>query len=176
MGFKIELKTYNNLSKNDIYLHKTYNDDFDNYISVLIDICDLLKASRAVKLTVDGFNGLDWNLACDWDLLCIAESFDETLYNMVNKNYNFSLEFFEQGIERVLEFKAIDFNLVEINCLSFVNREPLAEKIFINGSALKIMIVQLVKDFIGAASQVCGYLLDVPLIKEYLNKINALIL
>lgn len=151
---------------------KKYYSDIDDETSVILDICDIFYESKIVKFIVSGFGEEEWPVDCKYDLPGIIEVIPGILRNMEKGNYNFILDFFEQGIERKVIFNECD-GVVIASCLSRTKWKAIPSVLKIEKTELNRVLKTFYKNFILYASIMCNDFIKNPLLTEWLNIIKS---
>lgn len=161
-----ELKEHRRISEN-----KSYDFKIDNETSVIFDICNIFEETGIVKFVVSAFGQDEWPISCRFDLPEVIEILPEILMKIKMDDYNFKLDFCEQGIEREIIFKDIGKE-VQIKCLSRTNWKPIPDIILNNKFELSKQFFNLFKTFKLLSNSLCPELLREPMFKKWLDNFN----
>ncbi|WP_371368295.1 hypothetical protein SRRS_19270 [Sporomusa rhizae] len=128
--FSIELKSI--IPLNDIsslvYDISEYDNELDDGRSVISDICKIFADTEKIIFFVSGFGDENWSVDCRVDLPVIIEQLPEIISKFNNKDSSFNLDFYEQGIERKINF-IVDKEIVSLECISRNDWVPEPSKI-----------------------------------------------
>lgn len=170
--FEINLQIKKELSTNIIILDKkTYDSDMDDETSIIFDICEIFENTKNIEFNISGFGQNNWPVSCKFDLPGIIEELPEIINNFYNDDFNFILNFYEQGIEREIIFEDNNDN-IKIICLSNTNWKPNPKCIFMRKKEVKNLIENLYKNFVLYSNKICPDLINHSLIKDWLNTIT----
>jgi hypothetical protein len=92
------------LSQSDLDRTPSYNNQYDDATSVIMDLCDILQEREIIYFRVKGFGQDTWLVDVATDLASILEQLPEVIDSINKNNYRCYLDFYEQGIERKLVF------------------------------------------------------------------------
>lgn len=167
--FRIQLKTKRPLIEiNPKYDIKEYDDELDDGRSIIEDICEAFRDSEEILLVISGFGEESWPVDCLYDLPIIIEQLPEILRRISKNNYNFELDFYEQGIEREIQFKD-NGSYVSVICISRTDWKPFPDKIDMLQEDIKNMFVNLYTSFISYGEALCFKLINHPMLKEWME-------
>lgn len=130
-----------------------YDFKADDVNSLLRDICEILH-NQDIGFVVSGF-GQDWPVDVNTDLLVILEQINDCLKEIDFAKFDFCLDFYEQGIERRLNFSDHNADTVKVICESDTDWEPNPSEILIDKHSIAMMLNKLKSDFILSARTVC---------------------
>lgn len=119
--------------------------DEDNLEELIFLLCEQLSQDEVLNFTTEGF-GLDWPVDISTDLAIILPQIDGLLTSL-NCSVVQPLEFYEQGIERILEFSLTDSNVV-ITCNDLFGNRLVDTNEILEISELVTMLHQLRSCFI----------------------------
>lgn len=142
-------------------------EDYGCKEGILADICEVLEESKKIKFDITGFGMEKWPVDCRFDLLCVVGELPGIINRFYQNSYDFILDFYEQGIERVLIFKEKEDSIV-ITCESHNKWVPDPQVEYISKSELVNTILELYNKFVLYTECLCGQLLDHPLMKEFI--------
>lgn len=83
-----------------------YDESLDNITSILSDVCDALEDQGKSQLIVSGFGQQRWPVDVRTDLSVLLEQLPD-LIESVSSGAPAELDFYEQGIERLLLFTPV---------------------------------------------------------------------
>lgn len=126
----------------------------DDAIGIFMCICEVFELSKVVTFVVSGFGQNKWPVDCRTDLATIIEQVPEILEKIRNKEYNFQLDFYEQGIERMLVFEENN-NLVKVTCISRTDWTPSPNSIFMEKVEISKIFESLYSDFLEYSKVLC---------------------
>lgn len=92
-------------------------DECDDLGGLIASICDHLERFECAKFTVSGFGDPKWPVTVSTDLAVILEQLPGVSRALNERHEEFQLEFFEQGVERLLEFNRRGEDL-DVTCSS----------------------------------------------------------
>lgn len=163
--FEITLNNTSFLDDKHQYLVKK-EDDYCSKEEILADICEIFDLSKKIKFSVVGFDLDKWSVDCMYDLLCVVEVLPNIINGFYQNNYEFNLDFYEQGLERILIFKQSK-ELIKIECESRTKWIPSPQTEYITKIDLVKMILELYTKFIKYAEHLCGELLTYSVMDEF---------
>lgn len=172
-NIKIELKE---LKGNKIIFESLKFNDLDEDYDIdciLLDICERLDNLKKVKFVISGFGDEEWNVDCKADLPCILEQMEEILNGVVYK-HNFTIDLYEQGMEREIEFEFKDEN-VTLTCKSYVGNLPPELLIFVPDDKLYKIFLEFFNDFIKCIEIFLPEYLDNGIFIEWVNNNKKLL-
>lgn len=164
--FNIALKNTKHLNENKLS-NKQYISDIDDETSVIYDICNIFDEA-GIKFIVSGFGENNWPVDCVFDLPEIIQDLPRILIKINQGNYNFKLNFDEQGIERKIIFEENENRLV-LKCISRTNWQPNPSTIELNKEYINTLFYNLYKDFIYYSNILCCDLINDTLLSDWLN-------
>ncbi|MCU4525212.1 hypothetical protein KTI57_01250 [Acinetobacter pittii] len=100
------------ISELDITQLRQYDDEYDNEISVLADICAEFSKNKLNKFKIKAFSHELWPVDIETDLVVFLEQLPVCI-RAINLGYDCSIDLYEQGINREILFK---FNQGNYNC------------------------------------------------------------
>ncbi|MFV0290282.1 MAG: hypothetical protein ACK5IJ_05200 [Mangrovibacterium sp.] len=150
---------------------KIYDEELDNEVSVILDICDILHRTDKVTFKVSGFGFDNWLVDCGFDLPCVLEVLPCIISKISKNNYNFELDFFEQGTERTVFFKD-NGDHVLLDCISRTDWQPNPKRIIMQKEDIKSIFENFRDDFINCSEKICKDLLHNEFLAEWLNAIK----
>lgn len=121
------------------------NEDFD-HDTMLMKICNILYDSKMVIFKIEGF-GETWNIAnCRSELPCILEQM-QYIFQHIGRKESFEIDFYEQGLERILHFSFND-NTIRVSCTSYVNNIPPVSTIVMSYATVKALFLNVYQSFV----------------------------
>lgn len=103
-------------------------------------LCSALSSIEGIKFVIEGFD-LDWPVDVETDLsTVIPQAFDG--YKSLTSDKNFSIELYEQGIEKELHF-SIDCDDVQVTCREMVGGKNLNTSEIVE----KEQLLRMLRDF-----------------------------
>ncbi|MGB3532072.1 MAG: hypothetical protein WBA13_01000 [Microcoleaceae cyanobacterium] len=150
-------KSLEELSQSDLDRTPSYDNQYDDATSVIMDLCDILEEEGIVCFRVKGFGQDSWPVDVAIDLSSILEQLLEVIDSIHKENYPCGLNFYEQGIERKLVFENSD-RLVKISCYSRTSWVPSPNLILESKKYILSMFINLKTSFVEVANKVCPQL------------------
>ncbi len=148
-----------------------YSEELDNELTVLSDVCDALHEINAVAFNVAGFGQDVWPVDVRTDLLTILDQIPDALSAM-RCNEQFTLDFFEQGIERKLTFIILNDQRLTVRCTSRTEWVPDPVSYEMPKSEMQFMKSQLARQFLRLSRQVCPKLVRHPYFFEWIKQLR----
>ncbi len=143
-----------------------YDSELDNQNSVILDICEIFEEVGNIKFVVSGFGEDEWKLSCYMDLPCIIEDLPFILKKIKAKDYNFDLDFYEQGVSRKITF--VDSGeYVTLKASSWIDWEPNPSETTMNKADIDKMIINLHTDFATLGKELCEHLMINPMFADW---------
>ncbi|MFW1774582.1 hypothetical protein [Acinetobacter seifertii] len=99
-------------SELDITQLRQYDDQYDNEISVLTDICTELSKNKLNQFKIQAFSNEFWPVDIETDLVVLLEQL-RVCIREINLGSDSSIDLYEQGISREILLK---FNQGNYNC------------------------------------------------------------
>lgn len=164
--FKMKLKcekTFESMPETE-YLPPDF--ESDAALGVLTCMCDAFEISKAVSFDVGGFGQDNWPVDCRTDLCTVIEQVSDILETIRSGIYSFELDFFEQGIERLLLFEEED-NLVKITCSSRTDWVPDPSPLYMKKAVVSKMFEEIYCDFLDFSSVICEGLVNHASLREW---------
>lgn len=170
--FSMELKTtipLNNIKAN-VYDINEYDNELDDGRSVISDICEVFADTEKMIFSVSGFGDENWPVDCRFDLPVIIEQLPEIVSKINNKDFNFKLDFYEQGIEREIIFTDAEEE-VNLECISRNAGVSEPSKIEMKKENISTLFRKLYKDFLLFSVVLCNNLANHRLFKEWTSTV-----
>lgn len=133
------------------------NSQNDNIDAVIQELCEILEQTGVVKFKVAGFGQDNWPVDISVDLVSILEQFPEVIDSIYGSHYPFQLDFYEQGIQRRLEFEKED-EFIKITCYSGTSWLPNPRSITLTEKYILSQFLNFKDSFLQAAKKVCPQL------------------
>jgi len=149
------------------YRHNENDKEFNDSLSILYNICENFEQCGKIFFEVGGFGQDSWPVDCRFDLLSVIEQVPDIVRKIRRNQYNFVLDFYEQGIERKIVFKD-NYSNIEMSCESRLGWNPDPKKITMDKEAIKNIFIKLYEDFLLCARSLCKNLIEQPLLKEWM--------
>lgn len=150
-----------------------YEDEFDNVLSILTDLCEQLSKVDGVRFLISGFGQDDWNASVNRELCLLLEQLPAVAQEIVSGSTEFTIEFVEQGFWRTLSFSGAGDELA-VSCASGDPWTPDPEVVGISRRDLADMLSVLVERFYGAANVACPELVAHPWFSEWRSSVSVL--
>jgi hypothetical protein len=158
--FNLNLEISKNLAESlqadKIVNYEYQNDDINAFIQ---ELCAILEEKSIVHFQVGGFGQDKWPVDVAVDLASILEQLPEVIYAISEEYYPFYLDFYEQGIQRRLNFEKND-NLIKITCYSGTSWIPNPSSVLITKENLLSQFLNLKDSFIQAVQLLDPKLLE----------------
>lgn len=140
---------------------RTYDPTLDNIQSILSDVCEALHGHG--QFVVSGFGDDAWPFDVHTELCLFLEQLPQLL-NDIQAGKLGELDFYEQGVERVITFtpNGSDYQLT---CQSLTDWQPDPAAVTLDRVALENMLTKARLDFIGIVRAVAPELLAHPWMK-----------
>lgn len=143
-----------------------YDNELDSILSVIHDACEALGSTDAIRFVVTGFDAKPWLVDVETDLATILWSLPDTL-NSLRQHRDFSIDFYEQGVERRLDFREKGEDM-EIECVSRAHHwDPQPKVMSIGRDELKTMLERLAVDFCSLVEDICPQLTRHPWFQDW---------
>lgn len=138
----------------------------DCSLAVISMICDIFEISGAVTFKASGFGQNEWPVDCRIDLATVMEQVPEILKKIELNQYDFILDFYEQGMERQVAFSQ-DKDAVKLTCSSRTHWT--SDPIFIHMKKEQISRIfeDLYNRFLEIGEILCSDLIHDPMLKEW---------
>lgn len=154
----------NELNLNSDEVRFDYDDELDDGRSVIMEICDtVFRDTGQVDFHVSGFGQDDWRT----DMIALAtviEQLPEVIQKIKKDDYNFIIDFYEQGTEKTVVFEEEGL-MVKVTCESrtgTIGWEPNPKEIKMEKEQIKSMIMNLYNKFFLIGETLCPTLINHP--------------
>lgn len=128
-----------------------YNEEEDDVTTLISDICETLDKSGKVYFRVSGFGQDLWRVDVRTDLPVLLEQLPEAIDAATNEiGSSFTLDFYEQGIERRLVFTP-DGDEFVVRCESDTDWQPDPEEEKIKATRVRKMLLAIRDRFLTVA-------------------------
>lgn len=146
-------------------LLRPYDMDLDNITSILFDVCEFLEDFG--KFKVSGFGQKSWPVTIGTDFAVFLEQLPE-LIQAVSSGMPAEIDFYEQGIERVLTLSP-KLETYIISCSSRTSWQPDPQNEHVDQASLILMLSKVQDEFIGFLSAAAPDLIEHPWVKIWIN-------
>jgi hypothetical protein len=132
----------------------------DDYRSILSHVCRLLEETSAITFLVQGFGEERWRVDVATDLMVVLEQLP-ALFMWVDdaRVDTFQLDFYEQGVERVLTFSSLASDMIRVDGAPLLEGasawHPIMSSETIARAELRSQILLLTRTFLEMADLVC---------------------
>ena len=126
------------------------------------EMCKVMNKTNEIEFYIDGISyeermtGL--SLSIDWDLAVLLEQLPDVLRKISDNDYNFRIDFYEQGSEFFLQFSSDESEIVDVTYNSYSGNVTCSTSV--KKSELSAMFKKIYKDFIFLSKTICGYLYE----------------
>lgn len=148
----------------------SYDEELDDIESLIMDICDCLSETERVKFNVLGFGESQWPVDVWLHLSSIVPQVPDVLMALA-KSKDVTLDFYEQGVGRVLHFHCHS-HIVEVTCKDLFDTFEHPSKEFIDLSELKQMLTDFLKSFIYLATIISPNIVNHEMFQKWLKDIS----
>ncbi|MGW9125603.1 hypothetical protein ACWGPW_11420 [Paenibacillus chitinolyticus] len=138
----------------------------DCAVAVISMICDIFEISGAVRFKVSGFGQNEWPVDCRTDLATVMEEVPEILKKIELNQYDFILDFYEQGMERQVTFSP-DKDAIKLTCSSRTYWTPDPVFIHMKKEQISRIFEDLYSRFLEVGEILCIDLIHDPLLEEW---------
>lgn len=134
--------------------------------AVISMVCDIFEISGSVKFKVSGFGQNEWPVDCRIDLATVMEQVPEILKKIELNQYDFILDFYEQGMERQVTFSP-DKDAIMLTCSSRTHWTPDPVFIHMKREQISRIFKDLYSRFLEVGEILCSDLIQDPLLEEW---------
>lgn len=126
------------------------------------EMCKVMNKTNEIEFYIKGISyqermtGL--RLSVDWDLAVLLEQLPGVLRKISDNDYNFRIDFYEQGSEFFLQFSSDESEIVDVTYNSYIGNVTCRTSV--KKTELSAMLKKLYKDFIFLSKTICGYLYE----------------
>lgn len=126
------------------------------------EMCKVMNRTNEIEFYIKGISykermtGL--RLSVDWDLAVMLEQLPDVLRKISDNDYNFRIDFYEQGSEFFLQFSSDESEVVDVTYNSYSGNVSCSASV--EKSELSAMFKKIYKDFIFLSKTICGYLYE----------------
>ena len=127
---------------------------------VIWEMCRVMNKTNDIAFYIHGISyhermaGLQ--LSIDWDLAALLEQLPDVLRKIAKDDYDFRIDFYEQGSEFYLQFIQTGSEDVDVIYNSY--RGDVTCSTAATKSELRSMFKKIYRDFIFLSNTICGYL------------------
>lgn len=146
-------------------MESSFEMELDDPIAILIAICEVFEISESIVFLVSGFGQEQWPVDCRTDLLTVIEQVPFILKKISKQDFSFQLDFYEQGIERLLIFEE-ENHQVRVNCVSHTNWTP-GDAIYIEKDKILVLFEQFYHHFLEYSQILCPNLANHSLLSDW---------
>jgi hypothetical protein len=125
---------------------------YDDIRKLLMDVCEQVEESGRGTFIVSGFGDDSWPVQVATDLPVLLEQLPSAIVAVTQKS-SFTINFYEQGIERILYFRPSGEDYL-VECTSFLDWKPAATHVPIHTKDLTDMLFHLKTEFINFLSRI----------------------
>lgn len=134
-----------------------YDPELDDIRSLLMNICETLSEVGDAQFLVSGFGQSRWPVTVDTDLSVLLEQLPEVRKALRSGDTRFTLDFYEQGVERGLRFERRSDTLL-VTCESWhATWKPSPAMATMSVRRLEAMLDALTKRFVRCARVACPH-------------------
>ncbi|MBM6388010.1 MAG: hypothetical protein JSY10_29370 [Paenibacillus sp.] len=140
--------------------------ELDDVVAILISICEVFELSGVMSFVVSGFGQEKWPVDCRTDLATIIEQIPDILEKVSKGIFSFQLDFYEQGVERLLVFEE-EGGLVRVTCISRTNWIPNPKTILMDKVEVSTLFENFCMNFLEYSLVFCTDLANNPLLENW---------
>lgn len=129
-----------------------YDAEIDDHRSLLINVCEIIQTKNLGIFRVGGFGEDCWPVDIATDLPVFLEQLPQALESLDAAN-SFEIDFYEQGIERILFFSPYGEQNWKIACASQTSWIPDPETVVLGGGSLEVMLQGVYREFTECVKQ-----------------------
>lgn len=162
-------------------LSSSFNEGMDSrgesptLMGLLASACDVLADTGSIFFQVGGFGQARWPVDVRTDLLVLLEQLQHFLgwldLSLIESDA-FELDFYEQGIQRLLTFRKTQ-TVIEVSCSSQTKWQPRPKLETIAPADLEKSLKSLVETFHSSIEQFCPSVYKEELYREWLTNLCA---
>lgn len=124
-----------------------FDSDLDCIESMLMNVCEQIDNDKECEFQISGFGESRWPVDVDTDLVTFLEQLPLAI-RQVSRKKSFSIDFYEQGIERVLMFSHVDEEWI-VKCESKTDWNPSIELYSFSSKELENMLDSNMTNFLN---------------------------
>ena len=113
------------------------SNDYECQEELFMELCSALSSMEGIEFLIEGF-GIDWPVDVETDLSTAIPQIFEGL-NLLENEKDFSIELYEQGIEKELHFRVYS-EYIEVSCTKLGKTERLSNLEIISKKELLDML------------------------------------
>jgi len=144
---------------------RRYDSKLNDITSVLSGICDALADHGSTRFIVGGFGQDQWPVDVRTDLAVAVEQVPNAL-NAVRRGVSASLDFYEQGVQRLLTMEPTGAQVV-LECQSGTSWQPNPGVVTMNRDDLVGLLSAFLRQFVEQAGQRCPELVHHVSFREW---------
>lgn len=129
---------------------------------VIWKICEVMNKTNDIEFYIEGISyeermtGL--TLSIDWDLAALIEQLPDVIRKISDNDYDFRIDFYEQGSEFYLQFSSDNSEVVDVTYNSYIGNVVCSAAS--TRAELSSMFKKIYEDFIFLSKTICGYLYE----------------
>lgn len=141
--------------------------------AVMSEICQSLARAGVVHFEVSGFGQPKWPVDVSTDLAVVAEQLPEVLAGLGRSEGEVALDFYEQGIQRLLSFERAGVDDVRVTCRSGqLGWDPDPHEHVVKRRELVRMLCTLGDEFANVARIECPLAASHPAFRAWLTQLG----
>ena len=171
----MRLTTLQPQAKQDIKENISFNRSPGNWMEWVIVVCNILDESQEYRFQVSGFGQTSWPVDIRTDFATVLEQMPDLMTKLVHASGDFSLDFYEQGIERELKFLWKDTEAT-IDCVSRTAWNPSPSRISSTTIAVRKTFRTITNDFCASIQQTLPMFVGSPyyqMLIQHVEKLDA---
>lgn len=127
-----------------------FDPEYDDARSVIASICEELDEAGTATFVVSGFGDSAWPVDVATDLVTLIEQLPEALTFLEQRSGEFRIDFYEQGIERLIFFECSG-DITTLRCQSRTAWKPSPSEMRMRSSDLAAMLSAVYRQFMNVA-------------------------
>jgi len=147
------------------FANRIYGADEDDILSILTDVCRAIEHQG--DFFVSGFGQDRWSLDIGTDLCVFLEQLPDAL-RAINNGKAAEIDFYEQGIERLIIFSPVDDYYVA-RCVSGTDWQPNPMLEELDRASLEGMLLAVRDEFMRIFSEIAPGLVQHPWVRQWLE-------
>lgn len=173
MCFELRLKLPSHLEQVHCDV-RLYDIELDDLGSVLHDVCCLLEDMCEIEFHVRVCTEEYWPVTVRTDLCVVMEQMEDLLDGLERNQYG-RLDFYEQGIERMVLFSKKKEKF-EVRCEDMIEKTKSVSKILVTSPNIVLEeLCTLVRDFLGTTRSCCPLLADHLWFLEWAERLQQIV-